>query len=277
MSFPTIATNPIIAPSNPREDTLSVTPRSADLISHILPSMEKAIQSSTPREKTIDSEGEKKTAAERAIDLLAPTTRRFLEAQGPIRYSPQERRQPPVFSLNNLQITYLRAIHAAYIKSNENYMLSNYHLREIKKAKKERNLVLFSFHHEKYSKAIASYSYFTRRYQQLFQFAVCKGLIKPEVQPNQDLEAAATCHNYKTRLCKYHARGKTCRKARNCSFAHGEHELRELRVEKIAAICVNFLNNNCMYGINCYYCHSQNELEAVIKKRLKERDIQFRS
>jgi len=102
--------------------------------------------------------------------------------------------------------------------------------------------------------------------------AARKKLIQQKVHQNITPNINANNRNYKTKLCKHHFKGKVCHRARTCTFAHGEHEQVDLKVAKRAIICINFLKNNCLYGVNCYFCHSEAELRQLTM-RLKERVI----
>ena len=62
---------------------------------------------------------------------------------------------------------------------------------------------------------------------------------------------------YKIELCKYYQQGH-CSKGDNCSFAHGEHELENIKEYEPHSnvICKYFLQGYCGRGYACNFSHN---------------------
>ena len=71
---------------------------------------------------------------------------------------------------------------------------------------------------------------------------------------------------YKTSLCNYYSDNNYCDKEDNCSFAHGESELRLNPLKYKNTMCHEFIGTGiCSRGSNCLFSHKQNNTIATRK------------
>merc|ERR1719373_311555 len=81
-------------------------------------------------------------------------------------------------------------------------------------------------------------------------------------------------------MCKFHLEGK-CMRGEDCTFAHGEDELKSAPDFTKTRMCQNFISGNCD-DANCKFAHNKDEIRkidpavaaevaALRKKRLSER------
>lgn len=52
-----------------------------------------------------------------------------------------------------------------------------------------------------------------------------------------------------------------CNLGNNCSFAHGEQQLRSTNQFYKTTICIGFTKGNCNLGDNCRFAHGEQELK----------------
>jgi len=67
----------------------------------------------------------------------------------------------------------------------------------------------------------------------------------------------------KTRLCKFHAKGK-CKRGQACTFAHGDREVQPQPEFYHTQLCADFLRSGgCKSGSACSYAHCPQELRRA--------------
>ena len=73
-------------------------------------------------------------------------------------------------------------------------------------------------------------------------------------------------HAYKVVLCKYYNLEGFCQKGSNCTFAHGEEELRTPVGWSLykTVLCKKFIKNQCKHGDLCRFAHSDEELRPPV-------------
>eukprot|EP00929_Paragymnodinium_shiwhaense_P121764 TRINITY_DN94132_c0_g1_i1.p1 TRINITY_DN94132_c0_g1~~TRINITY_DN94132_c0_g1_i1.p1 ORF type:complete len:280 (-),score=21.77 TRINITY_DN94132_c0_g1_i1:69-908(-) len=65
----------------------------------------------------------------------------------------------------------------------------------------------------------------------------------------------------KTRFCKYYLAGETCPHGGNCSFAHGDHELRSVPDLSHTRACLWYAAGACAAGAKCKFTHERSLAE----------------
>jgi len=216
----------------PQPDVSDLTPRTQELLGHLMSDMEEV----SPR-----SSGHR-TAAELAIELLAPKTKEILDSQDPIK--------------------------DCLKKCEQLYQELERHKAEFNRGLEENNPDLIKFHQCKIQSTLKLYVFHCNRYKRLttkdHHVLHPSARYEPPHSPPQANNVKNTSNKHKIMLCKYHIKGKLCFDGGNCSFAHGKHDQTNIHVRKIAEMC--FHGEFCRFGINCKRYHSREELNAVNKQ-----------
>ncbi|KAK3284194.1 hypothetical protein CYMTET_8144 [Cymbomonas tetramitiformis] len=87
-------------------------------------------------------------------------------------------------------------------------------------------------------------------------------------EPSSGLEKDSSWKvSWKTELCHSWVRQGSCKYGDNCTFAHGEHEIKnnvKAKMNHKTKLCSNWLRDgSCAYGDRCGFAHGEHEVQRV--------------